>query len=56
MKYKDKQEQPNARGYFIILGITFIPIGIATENPAFMILGLVSLVIGLINHRDWKTE
>ncbi len=55
MNEKQKQRNVNYRALFI-LGITFIPVGIATANPAFMTLGLVFLAIGLLNRGDSKTE
>jgi hypothetical protein len=41
------------RTYFII-GIAFIPIGIATENWTFTILGIVFMIIGLTNRNKWQ--
>ena len=55
MNNKQKQRNANYRAFFI-LGISFLPIGIATANPAFMVLGLVFLAISLINRKKWKTD
>jgi hypothetical protein len=38
---------------FFIIGVAFIPIGIATENFTFTILGLVFLILGATNKDKW---
>ena len=45
--------QPNYRAFFII-GLSWIPLGIATKNPAFTALGVVFMVLGLKNRDKWK--
>lgn len=52
---KDQIKQINYRGLFAV-GISFIPIGIATENFAFLALALVFLSIALANRKKWKKE
>ncbi|HAW51423.1 MAG TPA: hypothetical protein DCX54_03695 [Flavobacteriales bacterium] len=50
---KNKKIPTNYRAWFII-GITWIPLGIATKNYAFLAIGVVFMVLGL-KHRDkWK--
>jgi hypothetical protein len=41
------------RTYFIV-GIAFIPIGIATENWTFTIIGIIFIIIGLTNKNKWQ--
>ena len=45
--------EPDYRVFFI-LGITWLPLGIATDNPAFLGLGAVFMAIGLANRGKWK--
>ena len=39
-----------------IIGITWIPLGIATENPGFCAVGIVFLIVGLTNKDKWKEQ
>ena len=39
---------------FFILGLTWLPLGIATDNPSFWGLGAVFLIAGLANRDKWK--
>ena len=41
---------------FFILGITWLPLGIATDNPAFWGMGAVFLIVGLANRDKWQDE
>ena len=43
------------RTYFII-GIAFLPIGIATDNWSFAILGMVFMILGLTNRDKWQSN
>ena len=36
------------------MGVVWLPIGIATNNPAFFIMGLVFMAIGLVNKDKWE--
>jgi len=54
-KQKEGKRTPNYRALFII-GISWLPIGIATDNTAFWSIGLVFLIIGLANKNKWKQE
>ncbi len=46
---------PNYRVLFIV-GLTWIPLGISTENPAFLVIGIVLMIIGLANKKKWGKE
>jgi hypothetical protein len=39
---------------FFILGIVWLPLGIATDNPGFWGMGAVFLIVGLVNRDKWK--
>ena len=39
---------------FFIMGAAFIPIGIATENSAMSIIGLVFIILGATNRDKWR--
>ena len=41
-------KEPNYRALFV-LGITWLPIGIATRNPGFWGVGAVFFIVGLAN-------
>ena len=51
----DKRHVPNYRALFI-LGIAWIPIGIATDNPGLWGMGFVFMLIGGINKDKWGKE
>ena len=54
MKKKTGQKvEPDYRVFFI-LGISLLPIGIATDNPGMWGVGAVFLVLGLANRDKWK--
>lgn len=52
---RKKKTTPDYRGWFII-GLCWIPIGIATKNPAFLALGVIFTVLGLVNKDKWKEQ
>jgi len=52
---KGEKREPDYRVMFI-LGITWLPLGIATENPGFWITGLVLFIVGLVNKKKWKKQ
>ncbi|NQU30953.1 MAG: hypothetical protein HQ525_09835 [Anaerolineae bacterium] len=54
-KTKGQKTEPNYRVLFI-LGIVWLPIGIATDNPGLLGLGAVFLIAGLANRSKWKEE
>lgn len=41
---------------FFILGITWLPLGIATDNMAFLAIGAVFMIVGLANRDKWPEE
>ena len=47
--------KPNYRVLFII-GITWIPLGIATKNIAFSAAGIVMMIVGLTKKKEWDQE
>ena len=51
----EKKIEPDYRIFFI-LGISFLPIGIATDNPGLWGMGAVFLLTGLANRSKWKEE
>ncbi len=52
---KDKTYEPDYRVFFI-LGVTWLPLGIATDNPALTGMGAVFMVLGLANRDKWKEQ
>ncbi|MDX1378648.1 MAG: hypothetical protein R3307_07350 [Anaerolineales bacterium] len=56
--YKRRGEfrsEPDYRAFFI-LGISFLPIGIATENPGLWGMGAVFMILGAVNRNKWKDQ
>ncbi|MBT4333676.1 MAG: hypothetical protein HOD64_10400 [Candidatus Cloacimonetes bacterium] len=47
--------KPNFKAFFII-GITWIPIGIATQNYVFMVAGLAFMILGFTKKKEWKDQ
>ena len=39
---------------FFIMGAVFIPIGVATDNYVFSIIGLVFMILGATNRDKWR--
>jgi len=54
-KNKNQEVAPDYRTLFI-LGITFLPVGIATESPGLWGMGAVFMVFGLANRNKWNEE
>lgn len=54
-KDKTRKHVPNYKALFII-GFSWIPVGIATHNPAFWGIGAVFLLTGLAHKDKWKQE
>jgi hypothetical protein len=52
---KGQKIEPDYRVFFI-LGVTWLPLGIATDNPGFLGMGAVFMAIGLANRGKWKEE
>ena len=51
-KGKFKTDEIDYRTHFII-GIVWIPLGIALDMTAFWALGLVFMAVGLVNYKKW---
>lgn len=47
------RRDPDYRAFFI-LGISFLPIGIATENPGLWGMGTIFMILGAVNRNKWK--
>ena len=47
------KRDPDYRAFFI-LGIIFLPIGIATENTGLWGMGAVFMILGAVNRNKWK--
>ena len=41
---------------FFIIGLVWLPLGIATGNSTFWILGIVFFIVGLVNKDKWKKK
>ena len=41
---------------FFIIGISWFPIGIATNNHTFTLMGAIFMIFGLMNKDKWKKE
>ena len=54
-KNKDAKMEPDYRLFFI-LGITWLPIGIATDNPGLLGMGAIFMIAGLANKKKWKEQ
>lgn len=52
---KKGKKQMNYRAFFII-GITWLPIGIATQNYILAVTGALFLALGLLNKSKWKDQ
>ncbi len=46
---------PNYRAMFII-GIAILPSGFVLDNPALWIVGIVFMIIGLANRKQWGQQ
>ena len=51
----EEKRVPNYRALFII-GVTWLPIGIATDNPGFWGMGAVFMIAGAVNKDKWGKE
>ncbi len=52
---RKRTQTTNYRALFIV-GLSFIPVSIATKNTRILILGLIFLLISLLNRKEWKNE
>jgi len=53
-KGSDAPHKTNYRALFVV-GISWIPIGLATENNVFWILGLFFMLTGWTNRDKWDS-
>jgi len=53
--HKKYGTKPNYRVFFII-GVTWIPLGIATKNFVFSAAGIVMMIVGLSKKKEWREE
>ena len=51
-----KQNRRMASGAFLILGLAFLTIGIATDNPAFSWIAIVFVLISLLANTKWRSR
>lgn len=49
------EKKPNYRAWFII-GLSWIPLGVATKNPFFYVVGVAFVIISLANKNKWREE
>jgi amino acid transporter len=54
-KNRGDKTEPDYRVFFI-LGITWLPLGISTDNAALLAMGVVFMVMGLANRDKWKEQ
>ena len=54
MILRRKHKAPVDYYTFFIIGIIWLPIGLATGNPSLWILGLVFMIVGLVHKDKWK--
>ncbi len=52
---RKENRKPNYKLFFII-GLCWTPLGIATQNYVFIIIGLVFLIVGVINKKNWEAQ
>ena len=52
---RKENRKPNYKAFFIV-GITWVPLGIATQNYVFIFVGLVLLILGLTKKKEWKNQ
>ncbi len=49
-----KRNIPENYKTWFIIGVTWIPLGIATDNHVFTVMGAIFMAIGLKNKSKWK--
>jgi len=52
---RKENRKPNYKLFFII-GICWVPVGIATQNYVFMVAGLAFMILGLMKKKEWKDQ
>jgi hypothetical protein len=53
IKRRKKPRPPNYYAFFV-LGLVWLPIGIAMGNYVLAAMGFIFMVIGLVNKKKWK--
>ena len=53
---RKKKKRPIDYYSFFIIGICWIPLGLAIKNHFMWIIGLVFMAVGLVNKDKWKTN
>jgi len=56
VRNKNKGDMPTNYRTLFIIGIVWLPIGIATQNPGLWGAGLAFLIAGLVNKDKWEEE
>jgi hypothetical protein len=55
--WRNRRELPRADyRTFFILGLAWLPLGIATDNPALWGMGAVFFIAGLVNRTKWEEK
>lgn len=54
--FKRKSMQETNYKALFVMGLTWFPLGIATKNYTFSIMGLIFFIIGLVKKDKWKNE
>lgn len=54
MAMKKRTEKPTDYYVFFIMGITWLALGVYSDNTAFLVMGLVFAVVGLKHKDTWK--
>jgi hypothetical protein len=55
-KKKGCEEKETNYMVFFIIGCSWLPIGLATDNHTFTLMGAFFLIFGLINKDKWKND
>lgn len=53
-KSRQIKKRPTDYYTFFIIGLTWVPIGLATENNTFWIMGLIFMATGLAHKSEWE--
>lgn len=54
--FKRRSEQETNYKVLFSVGLVWLPLGMATKNYTFSIIGLVFVIIGLVNKSKWKDK
>ena len=53
---KQSGSRPADYRTLFVIGISWIPIGLATENDTLWILGIVFIIMGLAKRHKWEAD